>query len=223
MLTEDWMMRQVDALARSIAYLVFQKDSTDYVPGGTAEDAALDELHRPPIGRRQVLPPEQAPQQDAGIQIPGAREVGGLLHRHGAADPAGGPVQAGRPHPAVGQVDAGHRHRPPPLQGKAVQPAAQGVLPRPLLIGLPQQEGHLGEIGGDEVSGFYKAVHPGAQLFRIGAVQHPVVSHDRVHEHYGIRRAEGGDELGQRIDLRSGAQKTGVDGVEGDAQLAPVR
>ena len=46
MLTEDWMMRQVDALARSIAYLVFQKDSTDYVPGGTAEDAALDELHR---------------------------------------------------------------------------------------------------------------------------------------------------------------------------------
>ena len=46
MLTEDWMMRQVDALARSIAYLVFQKDSADYVPGGTAEDAALDELHR---------------------------------------------------------------------------------------------------------------------------------------------------------------------------------
>ena len=28
MLTEDWMMRQVDALARSIAYLVFQKEST---------------------------------------------------------------------------------------------------------------------------------------------------------------------------------------------------
>ena len=46
MLTEDWMMRQVDALARSIAYLVFQKESTGYVPAGTAEDAALDELHR---------------------------------------------------------------------------------------------------------------------------------------------------------------------------------
>ena len=29
MLTEDWMMRQVDALARSIACLVFQKESTD--------------------------------------------------------------------------------------------------------------------------------------------------------------------------------------------------
>ena len=46
MLTEDWMMRQVDALARSIAYLVFQKESTGYVPAGAAEDAALDELHR---------------------------------------------------------------------------------------------------------------------------------------------------------------------------------
>ena len=34
MLTEDWMMRQVDALARSIAYLVFQKESTGYVPAG---------------------------------------------------------------------------------------------------------------------------------------------------------------------------------------------
>ena len=53
MLTEDWMMRQVDALARSIAYLVFQKDSTDYVPGGTAEDAALDELH-PACWRRST-------------------------------------------------------------------------------------------------------------------------------------------------------------------------
>ena len=41
MLTEDWMMRQVDALARSIAYLVFQKESTGYVPAGAAEDAAL--------------------------------------------------------------------------------------------------------------------------------------------------------------------------------------
>ena len=37
MLTEDWMMRQVDALARSIAYLVFQKESTGYVPAGAAE------------------------------------------------------------------------------------------------------------------------------------------------------------------------------------------
>ena len=46
MLTEDWMMRQVDALARSIAYLVFQKESTGYVPAGAAEDAALAELHR---------------------------------------------------------------------------------------------------------------------------------------------------------------------------------
>ena len=32
MLTEDWMMRQVDALARSIAYLVFQKSDADCDP-----------------------------------------------------------------------------------------------------------------------------------------------------------------------------------------------
>ena len=46
MLTEDWMMRQVEALARSIAYLVFQKESTDYIPAGTEAGRAMDELHR---------------------------------------------------------------------------------------------------------------------------------------------------------------------------------
>ena len=51
MLTEDWMMRQVDALARSIAYLVFQKESTGYVPAGAAEDAALDQGKWYPILR----------------------------------------------------------------------------------------------------------------------------------------------------------------------------
>ena len=71
MLTEDWMMRQVDALARSIAYLVFQKESTGYVPAGAAEDAALDELHRrqlqitPVVGialrKEQILRPADVP------------------------------------------------------------------------------------------------------------------------------------------------------------------
>ncbi|MEQ2456710.1 DUF6483 family protein [Flavonifractor hominis] len=46
MLTEDWMMRQVDALTRSIAYLVFKKESTDYVPTGAEEDSEVDELYR---------------------------------------------------------------------------------------------------------------------------------------------------------------------------------
>ena len=46
MLTEDWMMRQVEALARSIAYLVFHKDTTLYVPTGSEEDAGADQLHR---------------------------------------------------------------------------------------------------------------------------------------------------------------------------------
>lgn len=46
MLTEDWMMRQTEALARSIARLVFQKDATDYVPTGAEEDREIDRLHR---------------------------------------------------------------------------------------------------------------------------------------------------------------------------------
>ena len=46
MLTEDWMMRQVEALARSIAYLVFHKDTTLYVPTGAEKDAGADQLHR---------------------------------------------------------------------------------------------------------------------------------------------------------------------------------
>ena len=46
MLTEDWMMRQTEALARSIAYLVFQKDTTAYTPDGTQAGRDMDELHR---------------------------------------------------------------------------------------------------------------------------------------------------------------------------------
>ena len=46
MLTEDWMVRQTEALARSIAYLVFQKEDTAYTPTGAAEDAEIDALHR---------------------------------------------------------------------------------------------------------------------------------------------------------------------------------
>lgn len=43
MVTEDWMMRQVEAMARSIALLVFHKEGTEYVPSG---DAEADGLHR---------------------------------------------------------------------------------------------------------------------------------------------------------------------------------
>ena len=42
MVTEDWLMRQVEAMARSIATLVFHKQSTDYVPSG---DERADGLH----------------------------------------------------------------------------------------------------------------------------------------------------------------------------------
>ena len=43
MVTEDWMMRQVETMARSIAMLVFHKEDTTYVPTG---DAEADGLHR---------------------------------------------------------------------------------------------------------------------------------------------------------------------------------
>ncbi len=42
MVTEDWLMRQVEAMARSIAMLVFHKEGTDYVPSG---DETADGLH----------------------------------------------------------------------------------------------------------------------------------------------------------------------------------
>lgn len=45
MLTDDWMLRQVDGLARSLSKLVLKKDSPDYLPTGAEEDAALDSLH----------------------------------------------------------------------------------------------------------------------------------------------------------------------------------
>ena len=45
MLTDDWMLRQVDGLARSLSKLVLKKDSPDYLPTGAKEDAALDALH----------------------------------------------------------------------------------------------------------------------------------------------------------------------------------
>ena len=46
MLTEDWMMRQVEALARSIAYLVFQKEDTAYTLPGRRRTRRLTELYR---------------------------------------------------------------------------------------------------------------------------------------------------------------------------------
>lgn len=51
MVTEDWMMRQVEAMARSIAMLVFHKEGTDYVPSG---DQAADSLHRELMDRLEA-------------------------------------------------------------------------------------------------------------------------------------------------------------------------
>ena len=51
MVTEDWLMRQVDAMARSIALLVFHKDDTAYVPSG---DESADGLHEELMARLAV-------------------------------------------------------------------------------------------------------------------------------------------------------------------------
>ena len=45
MLTDDWMLRQVNGLARLLAKLVLNQESADYLPTGAEEDAALDALH----------------------------------------------------------------------------------------------------------------------------------------------------------------------------------
>lgn len=45
MLTDDWMMRQIDTTARSIARLVLQKEDTAYRSSGGEENAGPDALH----------------------------------------------------------------------------------------------------------------------------------------------------------------------------------
>lgn len=44
MLKDDYLMRQTDALATTIAHLVLRKTGTDYTPEGRAADAAADGL-----------------------------------------------------------------------------------------------------------------------------------------------------------------------------------
>ena len=51
MVTEDWLMRQVDAMARSIALLVFHKEDTTYVPSG---DESADGLHKELMARLEA-------------------------------------------------------------------------------------------------------------------------------------------------------------------------
>lgn len=51
MVTEDWLMRQVDAMARSIAMLVFHKQETAYVPSG---DETADGLHEALMARLEA-------------------------------------------------------------------------------------------------------------------------------------------------------------------------
>ena len=69
--------------------------------------AFLYESDGPLCALRQSAPLEQSPQQDAGKEIPGAGEVGGLLMGLGEGDPPVRPVVAGRAHLSGGEAHPG--------------------------------------------------------------------------------------------------------------------
>ena len=91
-----------------------------------------------------------------------------------------------------------------------------------ILIRLLQEQGRLGEVGGDDVGLGRQGAHPGAQGGGVGAVGPSVVPHDRVHQHQSIAPAEAGDKGPEHVDLPLRAQKAAVNGVEGGPQLGPV-
>ena len=82
MLTEDWMMRQVEALARSIAYLVFRKDTTEYVPtGAEADETALK------LCRKWAYMKKGVPDGKAKIKIEPGTQPGKVLRLRGKGLP----------------------------------------------------------------------------------------------------------------------------------------
>ena len=143
--------------------------------------------------------------------------------RLGEGDTAGVPVEAARPHLARRQADAGDDHRAPPVHGEQRQPFPHArLIPGNGGIGAAEQNGGLGEVGGDHIGFFRQSLHAGAQLGGVAAVGCSVVPHHRVHQHQRARAAEAGDKVPNHADLSGGAQKTAVNGVEGGTQLPPV-
>ena len=186
-------------------------------------DGLLDEVHGVGGGLGQGLPPEKAAQQHGGEKVAGAEELSRLLPGHGEVDLAAAVVQAAGAQSLGGQADASDDHRALPVQGEAAEPCLDaGLAGGDAVEGLPQQEGGLGEVGGDEIGLGGQPGHLPAHLRGVGAVDPAMVSHDGVDEDQGLPPPELLDEMAEDVDLPERAQKAGVDGVEGGAESRPV-
>ena len=195
--------------------------------GGTGGQGAghgfLDEVHGPGGGLGEGLSPEKAAQEDGGEEVAGAEELPRLLAGHGEADLAAAGVQTAGAQGLGGQADAGDDHGALPAQGEAAEPLLDaGLAGGDVVEGLPQEEGGLGEVGGDEVGLGGQLDHLLTHLGGVGAVDPAVVPHDGVDEDQGLLPAEALDETAEDPDLLRGAQKAGVDGVEGGVEGLPV-
>ena len=130
-------------------------------------------------------------------------------------------------------------HRPRRLrrQGRALEDYGAGSVPaQPLgpiaavrlpvqadgIIILPQQQGGLGGVGGEDVRQFRQTGHGSAHFRGVGPVGLAVVPHDGVHDDPAVRAAEGPDEVRRPHDLLPGTHKAGIHPVKGQAQALPV-
>ena len=108
-----------------------------------------------------------------------------------------------------------HGRQPPQL---LLEPVGRDVRPE----GLVQQEGRLGEIGRDDVGVADELAHGRHHLRGLGGVQDAVVAQHRIHQGEAAGLEELADAAGRDLQLARVAQKAGVHGIEGQAQLLPV-
>ena len=91
-----------------------------------------------------------------------------------------------------------------------------------MIEGLAQEEGGLGEIGGDEIGFGGELDHLLAHLRGVGAVDPAVVAHNGVDEDQSLPLTEPSDQAAEHINLLQRAEKTGVNGVKGGVEGLPV-
>ena len=191
--------------------------------GQGACNGFLDKIHGTGGGLRQGLPPEKTAQEDGGEEIAGAEEMTRLQRCHGKADLAAAAVQTAGAKCLGSEADAGDHHGAFAVQREAAEPLLHtGLAGGDVVEGLAQEEGGLGEIGGDEIGFGGELDHLLAHLRGVGAVDPAVVAHDGVDEDQGLPLAELPDQAAEHIDLLQRAEKAGVDGVKGGVEGLPV-
>ena len=149
-------------------------------------------------------PREEAAEQHAGKDVPCA----GVAARQPPAEhppvPPGGALVGGDADlVGAGLVDgAGDEHRIRPEVGQGPQPGLEGSGSgdRGGRV-LAEQQGGLGLVRDDEVRLADEAAHLGDHSLFNGGVEGAVVPHHRVHDHPGVRRAEGADDLPDQLHL----------------------